>query len=64
MKRWSNLDGRRFDYYPFGGIVQGEDVCSNYTIPTQLRIGWHFGSNRFERDGEFFRVTVDQGEFR
>jgi hypothetical protein len=64
MDRWANLDGRRFDYHRFGGVVQDEHVCGNYTIPTRLRIGRYFGGDRFERDGEFFRVTVDQAEFR
>lgn len=37
-------------------------LLEGITIPTQLRVGWFFGSERFETEGEFFRVTVDHGE--
>ncbi len=36
--------------------VQGE--------PTKLRLGWFFGSERFDAEGEFFRVCVDRASFR
>ena len=27
-------------------------------------IGWHFGTDRFEREGEFFRATIGSAEYR
>ena len=30
----------------------------------QLEVGWYAGSERFEKEGEFIRVTVDEVEFR
>jgi len=47
--------------------VQGERAeraFDGYTIPTRLRIGWYFGSERFESEGEFFRVTIDRATYR
>lgn len=34
------------------------------TIPTEYRVGWYFGSDRFESEGEFFRCTLDSLEQR
>ncbi|EAW36229.1 hypothetical protein [Lyngbya sp. PCC 8106] len=30
----------------------------------RLMIGWYFGGDRFEEEGEFFRVTVDDAIYR
>jgi hypothetical protein len=62
--RWGNPEGRGFDYADFGGVVENEATFGGYTIPTRLRIGWHCGTDRFETDGEFFRVTIDEARFR
>jgi len=48
----------------FGCIATGEKTFQGITIPTELRVGWHFDEPRFESEGEFFRVTVDHAEFR
>lgn len=39
-----------------------ESTWAGYTIPSRLRIGWHFGTDEFE-DGEFFRATITHAEF-
>lgn len=62
--RWGNPDETVFCYDNFGGVVEEEGSFAGYTIPTQVRVGWHFGTDRFESEGEFFRVTVDSAEFR
>jgi len=64
LRRWGNPDGAEFHYLNFGGVVEAEDTFGGYTIPTCLRVGWHFGTDRFESEGEFFRVTVDDAIFR
>jgi hypothetical protein len=65
IARWGNPDENKgFHEYPFGGFVSDEKAFEGITIPTTLRIGWYFGSDRFETEGEFFRVTVDHAEFR
>ena len=35
-----------------------------YTIPSRLCVGWHFGSERFAREGEFFRARIESAGFR
>lgn len=63
-KRWGNPEGGAFHYADFGGVVEEEGLFEGYTIPTRMRLGWHFGSERFETEGEFFRVTIDVATFR
>jgi len=64
LSRWANPDGKGFRYLPFGGEASDERTFGGYTIPTQLRIGYYLGTQRFESDGEFFRVTVDDAMYR
>jgi hypothetical protein len=35
-----------------------------YTIPTRLLLGWFFGSDRFESEGEFFRCSINNAIYR
>jgi hypothetical protein len=64
MMRWGNANGSEFGLTPFGGFVDEESKWDGYTIPSRLRIGWYFGSDRFAEDGEFFRVKINHAEFR
>lgn len=62
--RWGNPAGEDFMYEDFGAIVEAERTFGEYTLPSKLRVGWYFGTRKFESDGEFFRVNVDRAEFR
>ncbi len=64
MPRWGNPGGGAFRYVSFGSFVEQEGTFNGYTIPSKIRVGWYFGSERFEREGEFFRATIDEAEFR
>ena len=64
LARWGNPDGGAFRHVEFGAFSEGESTFGGYTIPTRLRAGWHFGSDRFYREGEFFRVTIRAAEYR
>jgi len=64
LARWGNPDGGPFRSVEFGGYSEGESTFGGYTIPTLLRAGWYFGTDRFYSEGEFFRVTIDRAEFR
>ena len=64
LPRWGNPDGAEFRDMDFGGIVEAEGTFCGYTIPTRLRVGWYFGSERYESEGEFFRCTVDDAIYR
>ena len=63
LQRWANPDERGFRYVDFGAIASAERAFDGYTIPTQLRVGYYPGTARFDTDGEFFRVTVDDAEY-
>ena len=64
MHRWGNPEGGEFDRASFGALVEDESTFGGYKIPTRLRIGWYFGTERFETEGEFFRCTIDEATFR
>lgn len=63
IKRWGNPGDGKFKYEDFGGIAESEETFSGYTIPTVIRVGWYFGSGRFESEGEFFRVVINDVRF-
>jgi hypothetical protein len=64
LPRWGNPGGREFHYVDFGGVVEQEGRFGAYTIPTRLQVGYYIGTDRFEPDGEFFRVTIDDAAYR
>ena len=64
MLRWGNPEGRDYSALPFGGMAEEERTFGGFTIPSKLRIGWHFGTDRFEPEGEFFRCTIDEAVYR
>jgi hypothetical protein len=64
MQRWGNPEGRGFRYVTFGGFVEKERTFGGYTVPSYLRLGWNFGTERFESEGEFFRATIDDAAYR
>ena len=64
LPRWGNPEGAAFHDVNFGGVLETEGTFEGYTIPTRIRAGWYFGTDRFETDGEFFRATIDQAHFR
>ena len=64
MERWGNPEGEAWHYAPFGGVVEEERRFGAYRVPSKLRVGWHFGTERFESEGEFIRITVDEATFR
>lgn len=64
LRRWGNPGGGRFREVDFGAVVEQEATFGGYTIPARVRAGWHFGSERFDHEGEFLRVTIDDAVFR
>jgi hypothetical protein len=62
--RWGNPGDSEFRYVDFGALVEGESTFGGYTIPSRLRVGWYFGTDRFESEGEFFRATIDGVQYR
>jgi len=64
LARWGNPGGGAFREAPFGGVMEAEGTFQGLTIPTCVRVGWWFGTERFEREGEFFRAELHRAEFR
>ncbi|MCK5243547.1 hypothetical protein KAR34_13950 [bacterium] len=57
LLRWKD-DLKQF--VPFGVVIEEEREFGGYTIPSQLRGGWQYGTDRYR---EFFRFTIDQAMF-
>jgi len=65
LPRWGNPDGGPFREVPFGAFVDQEATFDGYTIPARLRVGWYFDDvARFDREGKFFEVSIDDAIFR
>jgi hypothetical protein len=64
MQRWGNPEGGEFQAHSFGGYLGADRRFGALTLPTQIRCGWYFGSDRYADEGEFFRATIDAAEFR
>ncbi len=64
VARWGNPEKGEFHYADFGVVVEEESTFGGYTIPTRLRAGWYFGTDRFESEGEFFRANITEAKHR
>ena len=63
LQRWGNPAGSPFGLYPFGVTVEQEAVFGGVTIPSVVRAGWFWGTDR-QDEGEFFRATITDAAFR
>jgi hypothetical protein len=63
MPRWGGdkLEQGRFAYLPYGAAFSQEATFEGYTVPSQVGVGWWFGTERYE---EAFRATVSQANYR
>ena len=64
LRRWGNPDGEEHHWVPFGAVMEEEGTFGGFTIPTKFRVGWHWGSERFEDEGVFFRAEIDRATYR
>jgi hypothetical protein len=56
--RWGDPDNRgAFGWHRFGGEVTGYHSFRGLTIPSQGRLGWFYGGDRWPT-GEFFRYQI------
>ena len=62
MPRWGNPIGEPWGEYPCGGTLEDESDFDGIKIPSRMRAGWFFGTDRWAR-GEFFRATVHRATF-
>lgn len=49
-----------WSYMPMGGKFNAEQTFDGFTIPSQVGVGWWFGSEQYF---EFFQSTIEQAEF-
>ena len=62
LLRWGDVGHPgTFGYEPFGGYASEEKTFSGVTIPTEYRIGWHFGTDRFDEGGLAFDYRLRPG---
>jgi hypothetical protein len=58
-----NPGGAEFGRHPFGVDLDAERDFAGVTIPTEIRAGWWWGTAD-QADGEFFRATITDADFR
>ena len=63
LHRWGNPAGSPFALYPFGVTVEKEAVLGGVTIPSVIRAGWFWRTDR-QDEGEFFQATITDAVFR
>jgi hypothetical protein len=64
FRRWGDPDGKGNRDVDFGVFLDQERPFGGFTIPSNVRAGWFFDTERFESEGEFFRATIDNAEYR
>jgi hypothetical protein len=64
LERWGEPERNGFRRERFGGVMLREATFGGYTIPAEVRVGWYFGSARFESEGAFFRAELEDHEVR
>jgi hypothetical protein len=55
VQRWGEVDKGTFDYLPFGGDTYEERRFGDLVIPSQLKLGWGYGTDYY---APFFTVTI------
>ena len=63
LQRWGNPGGAPYGRHPFGVSIEAETTVAGVTIPSVLRAGWWWGSDRAD-EGEFFRARITAARFR
>ena len=48
------------EFVPFGVAIEEEQAFGGYTIPSRLRGGWWYGTERYS---EFVQFTIEQAAF-
>lgn len=62
MPRWGEdtINNGNFAYLPYGAVFSAEATFDGYTVPSQVGVGWWFGTDRYD---ETFRATVNQANY-
>jgi hypothetical protein len=62
LARWGDPDGQGFGLHPFGVAVDAERTFGGITVPSVVRAGWGWGTDR-QGSGEFFRAEITGAAF-
>jgi hypothetical protein len=57
IQRWGEPPGAPYGCYRFGVTVEAERTFGGITVPSMMRAGWWWGTDR-EDAGEFFRAEI------
>jgi len=55
IMRWGNVGRDGFGYIPFGGDIRAERQFGDVVLPSELTIGWWYGTARYR---PFFMATI------
>jgi hypothetical protein len=61
IKRWGNVGQDGFGYIPFGGDIHAERRFGDLVLPSELTIGWWYGTARYR---PFFQATIHDARAR
>ncbi len=62
MQRWSRPKGEKWGDFAYGGLVGDELEFDGIRIPTTVRLGYYFGTERWAQ-GESYRATITSASF-
>jgi hypothetical protein len=62
MERWARPSGKPWGYNPFGGSLDDDRNFGSFTIPTKMRVGYWFGTDRWP-EGEFLRAQITDAAY-
>jgi hypothetical protein len=55
LLRWGKVGQKAFGYIPFGAIVHAERRFGDLTLPSEIEVGWWFGTPRYK---PFFEASL------
>jgi hypothetical protein len=59
LLRWGNAGQKHFSYIPFGGEIHAERRFGDLILPSEVSVGWWWGTPRYE---PFFEATILDAE--
>ncbi|POM23544.1 hypothetical protein BTM25_46980 [Actinomadura rubteroloni] len=62
LPRWGNPDKGPYREHVFGAEFLAERTFGGFTVPSRVRVGWWYGTDRWD-EGEFFRFTLWHAAF-
>jgi hypothetical protein len=59
LLRWGDVGQDHFGYIPFGGEIHAERRFGDLTLPSEVTVGWWWGTPRYR---PFFEATILDAE--